>query len=899
MKRENIYEGVLSFKGTWRNYQNRVLEEADKYLEDGKIHIVAAPGAGKTTLGIELIRRAGQPCLIFSPRIVIREQWLERIRQSFLTEEKNNGLLSNNLKSPALITSVTYQTLYSSVKGYRGTEEGQEGEEPETVDFSDFQLLETVRKAGIRTICLDECHHLKNEWWKALESFMQEMKDVTVISLTATPPYDSTPAQWERYIRMCGEIDAEITIPELVKEGSLCPHQDYVYFSYPAGDEERQLEQFRMTADEMFEEVLGDSRLREAAASHKALFDYENYFDQMLENPAYLSSLLIYCQCMGISFSPAWLQVLGIESLPDMSEKWMEIFLQGFLYEDRESYTCYENYQKELMKKLKAAGLIEKGKVCFLMNSRIERMLANSVGKMDSICRIAFREYASEREELRMLILTDYVRKEARKSLGEPEKEVGNIGVLPIFELLRRQGMDWKLGVLCGSLLVFPDSAKEKFLKEAALEASGLEPELKPLTDSRGGALGYTEAVVQGKQHIYIQVMTRLFERGDIQILIGTKSLLGEGWDSPCINSLILASFVGSYVLGNQMRGRAIRVNKEKPDKVSNIWHLVCLLQPKEQRERKQMGIQEPELSQDFYTLKRRMEGIPGLRYDGSRIENGMERLTIISAPYDPAHVQQINLEMEELSSHREIVAGQWKEAVCLYEKMEMTDQCGTEKKSSRRGVHFYNALGAQILLLLMQICNTLVRVNITRGTMFSNLIFFILSAVFVAGTFLWGKKLIWWLTPMSRYKALSRGLLAALKKRGYILSSCEAATEEEIGIRFWAWLSGGTDREKTVFAQALADMLKPIDNQRYLLVYGRNIEKPVEYFCVPQVFSGTREKAENFRKDMEPYIGKYHLIYTRNPEGRRLLLRGRAESFSNRNQRKIYRKKTVKGALE
>lgn len=236
---------------------------------------------------------------------------------------------------------------------------------------------------------------------------------------------------------------------------------------------------------------------------------------------------------------------------------------------------------------------------------------------------------------------------------------------------------------------------------------------------------------------------------------------------------------------------------------------------------------------------------------------------------------------------------------MCFYEKMEMADQCGTEKKSSRRGVHFYNALGAQILLLLMQICNTLVRVNITRGTMFSNLIFFILSAVFVAGTFLWGKKLIWWLTPMSRYKALSRGLLAALKKRGYILSSCEAATEEEIGIRFWAWLSGGTDREKTVFAQALADMLKPIDNQRYLLVYGRNIEKPVEYFCVPQVFSGTREKAENFRKDMEPYIGKYHLIYTRNPEGRRLLLRGRAESFSNRNQRKIYRKKTVKGALE
>ena len=108
MKKKNIYDGVLSFKGTWRNYQRRVLEEVDQYLEDGKIHIAAAPGAGKTTLGIELIRRMGQPCLILSPRIVIREQWLERIRQSFLEEGKEQGLLSNDLKKPAKITSVTY-----------------------------------------------------------------------------------------------------------------------------------------------------------------------------------------------------------------------------------------------------------------------------------------------------------------------------------------------------------------------------------------------------------------------------------------------------------------------------------------------------------------------------------------------------------------------------------------------------------------------------------------------------------------------------------------------------------------------------------------------------------------------------------------------------------------------
>ena len=29
------YEGILEFKGTWRRYQARVLEHADRYMADG------------------------------------------------------------------------------------------------------------------------------------------------------------------------------------------------------------------------------------------------------------------------------------------------------------------------------------------------------------------------------------------------------------------------------------------------------------------------------------------------------------------------------------------------------------------------------------------------------------------------------------------------------------------------------------------------------------------------------------------------------------------------------------------------------------------------------------------------------------------------------------------------
>jgi superfamily II DNA or RNA helicase len=59
----------------------------------------------------------------------------------------------------------------------------------------------------------------------------------TIVALTATPPYDVTPFEWQRYEELCGPVDAEVSVPELVWEGDLCPHQDYVYLSLPRPEE--------------------------------------------------------------------------------------------------------------------------------------------------------------------------------------------------------------------------------------------------------------------------------------------------------------------------------------------------------------------------------------------------------------------------------------------------------------------------------------------------------------------------------------------------------------------------------------------------------------------------------------------------------------------------------------
>ena len=90
-------------------------------------------------------------------------------------------------------------------------------------DYSGLDLFREIADCDIGTICLDEAHHLKNEWQKALEQFIAHLDgSVRVISLTATPPHDASPQEWQHYIDVCGEIDDEIFVPKLVRARRRC-----------------------------------------------------------------------------------------------------------------------------------------------------------------------------------------------------------------------------------------------------------------------------------------------------------------------------------------------------------------------------------------------------------------------------------------------------------------------------------------------------------------------------------------------------------------------------------------------------------------------------------------------------------------------------------------------------
>ena len=70
---------ILRFTGNWRPYQAAVLSKFEDYLDDSKLHLIAAPGSGKTVLGIELFSRLAKPTVVVVPRISIQRQWVAAI----------------------------------------------------------------------------------------------------------------------------------------------------------------------------------------------------------------------------------------------------------------------------------------------------------------------------------------------------------------------------------------------------------------------------------------------------------------------------------------------------------------------------------------------------------------------------------------------------------------------------------------------------------------------------------------------------------------------------------------------------------------------------------------------------------------------------------------------------
>ena len=889
----------LAFKGEWRQYQKRILEKSDTIMADGHIHLVAAPGSGKTTLGIEFIRRNSKPALILVPTVTIRQQWVDRIREAFLDDARlADEMISQNLKQPKTITVATYQALHSAINRLEGDAEVEDTDdvvENEHFDFKDVDIIKLFKEANLGTLCLDECHHLRNEWWKSLETFRKSFADINVISLTATPPYEGEPALWERYVAMCGEIDEEITVPELVKEGSLCPHQDYVYFSFPTKEEEKQLDQFSTQKRAFLKNLSSDSMFCEAVRTSRAL-DGTISEDELLNEPKYLSATLIFLRHKGIEFPKQFQQLLGASRLPMFDLAWFEILLQGMLFDVPHWYDLSEEDLKELKSELKSLGLIDRKQVQLCRNKKIDQLLNQSLGKLNAVRDIFKAEYETLGSDLRQLILTDFIRKDFEAHLGNPEVQYSQLGVLPYFEVLRRelmeQQLDVPMAILTGSLVIIPSGVKSRL--EAVFGADKITFQTVGQLDEKD----YVKVRLVGSQHDLVSAVTQLFQEGQIHVVIGTKSLLGEGWDAPCVNSLILASFVGSFMLSNQMRGRAIRIWPENPEKTSSVWHLVSinlaekkLFKKKEDEEDLPIGIDSP----DMELLQRRMKQFLGLHYNENTIESGVDRLDLGTIKFTKKDLTKLNQETIERSRNREELRERWNESLPLLEDMEVSNEVGVDKTflptvlltDARKILTYAQAIALTELIVYIIL-------DFANGP--SQLLYPVFILSLIALNIVWLRYFLY-KSPYKRLELFAEAVRKALLASGHLQTqNCKARVVrgDKNSIQTATYLKGGTLREKEIFAQALSEFFAPIENQRYILRATTWVNDQTKYFAVPSMFDKRKEDVIAFVANIEKYIGNYEIIYTRNVEGRHILLDARLNALGNKQERTFSKKKVT-----
>lgn len=896
----------LSFKGQWRQYQQRVLDKSESFMDDGKIHLVAAPGSGKTTLGIEFIRRFGNPTLILVPTVTIRQQWVDRIKQAFLSDANQaEQLISQDLKRPKMITVATYQALHSSMNQVVGDgliEDTDDTAQQEHFNFQDFDIRKTFEDKDLGTLCLDECHHLRNEWWKSLEIFRKSFPKIKMISLTATPPYEGEPALWERYISMCGEIDEEITVPELVKEGTLCPHQDYVYFAFPTMGERTQLDQFEKQKLNFLTKLSTDINFSNTIQSSPALSNQISD-DELLANPKYLSAILIFLRSKELPFPQRFQELLAAKALPTFTLEWFETLLNGIIFQVPNWFGFTEEALNQLKSDLKANGLIERNQVKLIRNKKQDVLLNQSLGKLNAVRDIFKAEYQALGSNLRQLVLTDFIRKDFQVHLGDKNAQFTQLGVLSYFESIRREMIEqsWTVpvAVLTGSLVIIPTSAKEHL--ERLIPNSRLSYDVIGQLSQED----YLKVSISGSYHDLVTALTQLFQDGYIKVIIGTKSLLGEGWDAPCVNSLILASFVGSFMLSNQMRGRAIRVWPDNPNKTSNIWHLVSInlsprrwfeFQDDEEKYDETLELRLYGLSPDLDLLDRRMTQFLGLHYQEPTIESGIDRLDLNQLTFSQKGLEKLNQNAITLSQKRQELKDRWQEALPLNEEMEVANEVEVDKQFLP--LAYLNDWKKALLLFqaLVVSFNIYDASKYVIGGSLSNFNLTILLLAVIALAIVWGRYAIY-KSPYKRLEVFGEAIHQALLDAGQIEtkeSAPRVVRDSKQALYNAIYLKGASMKEKEIFAQAITEFFAPIENQRYILKASRKVVDQTEYFAVPSMFERRKDDATAFLERIQKSVGKYDLIYTRSAQGRPILLEARIKALGNKQERTITRKKVM-----
>ena len=626
---------ATAWPGTFRAYQLDALERLERCRREGRRRawLVLPPGAGKTLVGLEAARRRGGRIVVFVPTTAIQGQWVrawERFEPGRVTAGTDRDLRHG-------VTVLTYQSLaVFDTDGETRDAAGDALRDPGRpllgfLHANGRALIQALREAGPVTVVLDECHHLLETWGRIVADLLDELSGADVIGLTATPPDSLSSAQAALVERLFGTPVRGAGLPAVVRAGYLAPFAELAFLTAPTPVE---AEYIRGEA-ERFAEFRGDlldpgfcgspflawcdARFvtRAGNGTNAAVA-----WSQLEREARPLARAALRLHHEGLLGLPPGARLREEHRRPPTAEDWvalLEDYVSGCL--ERSQDPRDEAAIGAIRAALPSIGYRLTRRGIRAAQSPVDRVLARSDAKTDAAVEITAAEAAELGERLRALILCDFESASAtlparlaavldaqaggaRLMLGKLAADARTAALDPMLVTGRTVSARTETAV------AFVAWARER------MPDLGLEPVAEP---------DEAVAAITGlwTPRTWVPLVTEYFQAGHCRVLVGTRALLGEGWDAHTVNAVVdltSATTVGAVV---QLRGRGLRLDPHWPDKTSNNWTVVCATDT------------HPKGAADWNRFVRKHEGYLAAT-DGGDIVSGIGHVDPAFSPYSP-----------------------------------------------------------------------------------------------------------------------------------------------------------------------------------------------------------------------------------------------------------------------
>ena len=415
--------------------------------------------------------------------------------------------------------------------------------------------------------------------------------DVHVIGLTATPPIGLPEADAELYDALLGPVDFTVPTPAVVKDGHLAPYQELAWLTEPLSSEREWLAEhdsrFRELVTTLHDDaeseisfpawVIARMRDRRRSPGDEAEVPWEAF---QKRSPKLARAGIRFLLSGGLSLPSGAPRGEAYRQPPDL-EDWL-VLLEDYALRclapsgsraagDR--YDAIAAALRELGFQLTRKG-VRRG------TSEVDRLLTGSQAKALGLVEVLSAEADTRGEALRALVLCD-----AELAAQRPDDALTGI-------------LDPAAGTARHVLLAIANDARTAPMRPLLVSGRGLRCapqdadfllEALKTTAQERFALPEWEAEVDGllvslsssgaewMPRAWVELATTLLTEGTTTVLVGTRALLGEGWNCRPLNVLVDMTIATTGVSVQQMRGRTLRLDPADPEKVASNWDVVCV----------------------------------------------------------------------------------------------------------------------------------------------------------------------------------------------------------------------------------------------------------------------------------------------------------------------------------